>query len=66
MPARMEEDRSASGNNRESGERLSQIPNRRSPARGRHSGAAKRNPESSVLAQTPLDSRVRGNDGKGH
>jgi len=32
----------------------------------RHSGAAQRNPESSVLAGTSLDSRVRGNDGKGH
>jgi len=36
------------------------------PAISRHSGAAKRNPESSVLAQTRLDSRVRGNDGLGH
>jgi len=35
-------------------------------ATNRHSGAAKRNPESSVFAQTPLDSRVRGNDGSGH
>jgi putative transposase len=28
------------------------------PARNRHSGTAQRNPESRVLAQTPLDSRV--------
>ena len=38
MPARMAEDRSASGNNREPAERLSRIPNRRSPACSRRSG----------------------------